>query len=69
MGHKITQPVGEIVKEFTRFSHVVQAMGSPDTALVLGHKLAGSRDLGVERTQLEQIHDTADHYASGAPGR
>jgi hypothetical protein len=69
MGLKITQPIGEIVKEFTRFGHVVQAVGGVDAALVLGHKLTGSRDLGIKRAQLEQTHDIADHYASGAPDR
>jgi hypothetical protein len=57
------------VKEFTRFGHVIQAVGSPDTALMLGHKLTGSCNLGVKRADLEHIHDIADHCASGAPER
>jgi hypothetical protein len=56
MGLKFAQPAGEVVKEFTRFGHVVQAAGSPNTALMLGHKLTGSRDLDVKRAQLEHTH-------------
>jgi hypothetical protein len=58
----------EIVNEFTRFGHIVQAVESPDAPLLLGHKLTGSRDLGVKRRQLEHTHDTAAHCASGRTG-
>jgi hypothetical protein len=57
------------VKEFTRFGHVVQAVGSPDTAFMLDHELTGSRDLDVKRAELEHIHDISAHCACGAPDR
>jgi hypothetical protein len=59
--------MGEIVNEFTRFGHIVQAVGSLDAPLFFDHKLTGSRDLGVKRRQLEHTQDTAAHCTRGAP--
>jgi hypothetical protein len=47
------------MKEFPRFGDVVQAAGSPDMALMLGHELTGLRDLGVKRAQLKHTHHIA----------
>ena len=46
----------DVVNEFTRFGHIVQAVGSPGAPLLLGHKLTGSRDLDVKCAQLEHTH-------------
>jgi len=57
------------VKKFTRSSYVVHAVASPDTPLLLDHKLTGSRYLRFKRAQLVQTHHIAVHYAGGAPDR
>jgi hypothetical protein len=41
----------------TQIGSVAQTVVIPDAALLLGHKLTGSRDLGVNRVQLEHAHD------------
>jgi hypothetical protein len=45
------------VKKLTQIGPVVQTVAIPEAALLLGHKLTGSRDLGVKRVQLEHTHD------------
>jgi hypothetical protein len=47
------------VKKLTRIGPVAQTVAIPDAALLLGHKLTGSRDLGVKRVQLEHTHDSS----------
>jgi hypothetical protein len=54
---EIVQPIGEVVKKLRRIGPVAQTVAIRDAALLLGHKLTGSRDLGVKRVQLEHTHD------------